>query len=196
MQDSVKLAIDLENRYKGIRAPHKLKFAVSGCTRECAEAQSKDFGVIATEKGWNLFVAGNGGMRPRHADLFATDLDTPTLIRTIDRVMIFYIRTAERLQRTARWLEELDGGLEYLKKVVLEDSLGICADLDAQMERLVANYQCEWKTTLENPESLKRFRQMINDEGDDPNVVFISERGQPRPATEQERQELIPTASL
>lgn len=196
VQDSVKLAIDLENRYKGIRAPHKLKFAVSGCTRECAEAQSKDFGVIATEKGWNLFVAGNGGMRPRHADLFAKDLDTETLIRTIDRVMIFYIRTAERLQRTARWLEELDGGLEYLKQVVLEDSLGICADLDAQMERLIANYQCEWKTTLENPESLKRFRQMINDQGDDPNIVFINERGQPRPANDTERQELIPVATL
>lgn len=196
VQDSVKLAIDLENRYKGIRAPHKLKFAVSGCTRECAEAQSKDFGVIATENGWNLFVAGNGGMRPRHADLFAQDLDTETLIRTIDRVMIFYIRTAERLQRTARWLEELDGGLTYLKQVVLEDSLGICADLDAQMERLIGHYQCEWKTTLENPESLKRFRQMINDAGDDPRVVFTQERGQQRPATEEERQVLIPAIAL
>ena len=71
VQDSVGLAIELENRYKGLRSPHKIKFAVSGCTRECAEAQSKDVGVIATEKGWNLYVCGNGGMKPRHADLLA-----------------------------------------------------------------------------------------------------------------------------
>ncbi|MEX1033556.1 MAG: nitrite reductase large subunit NirB [Cellvibrionaceae bacterium] len=196
VQDSVKLAIDLENRYKGIRAPHKVKFAVSGCTRECAEAQSKDFGVIATEKGWNLFVAGNGGMRPRHGDLFATDLDTDTLIRTIDRIFMFYIRTADRLQRTARWVESLEGGLDYLKQVILGDSLGINSDLDQQIERLVGNYQCEWKATLENPESLKRFRQMINDEGDDPNVVMVKERGQSRPANEKERANLIPAAMV
>ena len=88
-QDSVTMAIDLENRYKGLRAPHKLKFAVSGCTRECAEAQSKDIGVIATDNGWNLYVCGNGGMKPRHADLFATDLDSDTLIRYIDRILMF-----------------------------------------------------------------------------------------------------------
>jgi nitrite reductase (NADH) large subunit len=195
VQDSVKLAIDLENRYKGIRAPHKVKFADSGCTRECAEAQSKDFGVIATEKGWNLYVAGNGGMRPRHADLFATDLDTETVIRTIDRVFMFYIRTADRLQRTARWIESLDGGLDYLKQVILDDSLGIVADLDRQIERLVANYHCEWKATLEDPASLKRFRQAINHEADDPNVVMIQERGQPRPARDNERADLIAASS-
>jgi nitrite reductase (NADH) large subunit len=196
VQDSVRLAIDLENRYKGIRAPHKLKFAVSGCTRECAEAQSKDFGVIATEKGWNLYVAGNGGMRPRHADLFAQDLDTDSLIRTIDRIMIFYIRTAGRLERTARWLESLEGGLEYLQKVILHDSLGLNADLDQQMAHLVASYQCEWQTTLNNPESLKRFRQTINSAGDDPQLLYVSERGQKRPANAQERAQLIPLVSV
>ncbi|MCH8550636.1 MAG: nitrite reductase large subunit NirB [Natronospirillum sp.] len=196
VQDSVQLAIDLENRYKGVRAPHKLKLAVSGCTRECAEAQSKDVGVIATENGWNLFVAGNGGMRPRHADLFATDLDTQTLIRTIDRFLMFYIRTADRLQRTARWLENLDGGLEYVQDVILNDALGINKDLDQQMARLIEHYQCEWKTTLESPERLKRFRQLINDDSDDPNVVFVEERGQIRPANQQERAKLIPASNL
>ncbi|TGG95739.1 nitrite reductase large subunit [Natronospirillum operosum] len=196
VQDSVRLAIDLENRYKGVRAPHKLKFAVSGCTRECAEAQSKDVGVIATERGWNLYVAGNGGMRPRHADLFATDLDTETLIRTIDRFLMFYIRTADRLQRTARWLENLEGGLDYVKDVILHDSLGINADLDAQMARLIEHYQCEWKTTLESPERLKRFRQLINNDQDDPNVVFVEERGQIRPANDTERARLIPSVDI
>ncbi|PAU81692.1 nitrite reductase (NAD(P)H) [Halovibrio salipaludis] len=196
VQDSVQLAIDLEHRYKGIRAPHKIKFGVSGCTRECAEAQSKDFGVIATENGWNLYVAGNGGMRPRHADLLAQDLDTDTLIRTVDRFMMLYIRTADRLQRTARWLENLEGGLEYVRQVVMEDSLGIAEDLDAQMARLINNYQCEWKTTLEDPEKLKRFRQMINDDGDDPYVVTVEEREQPRPATAEEKLERIPAVSV
>ena len=196
VQDSVQLAIDLEHRYKGIRAPHKIKFGVSGCTRECAEAQSKDFGVIATENGWNLYVAGNGGMRPRHADLFAQDLDTDSLIRFVDRFMMLYIRTADRLQRTARWLENLEGGLDYVYDVVVNDSLGIAEDLDKQMARLIENYQCEWKTTLEDPEKLKRFRQMINDDGDDPYVVTVEEREQPRPATAEEKLERIPAVSV
>ena len=138
VQDSVGLAIDLENRYKGLRAPHKIKFAVSGCTRECAEAQGKDVGVIATENGWNLYVCGNGGMKPRHADLLVRDLDTATLIRYIDRFLMFYIRTGDRLQRTSTWLENLEGGIEYVRKVVCEDSLGIGAELEADMARVIA----------------------------------------------------------
>ncbi len=187
VQDSVRLAIDIENRYKGLRAPHKLKFAVSGCTRECAEARAKDIGIIATEKGWSLYVCGNGGMKPRHADLFASDLDTATLIRTIDRVLMFYIRTADRLQRTSVWLENLEGGLDYLKQVVLEDSLGIAPDLEAEMASVIATYQCEWQTAINDPATLKRFRHFVNSDQADDNVVFIEERGQIRPATPDER---------
>ncbi|SQH77099.1 nitrite reductase, large subunit, NAD(P)H-binding [Shewanella benthica] len=164
VQDSISLAIDLENRYKGLRAPHKIKFAVSGCTRECAEAQSKDIGVIATDKGWNLFVGGNGGMRPRHGDLFATDLSTADLVTYIDRILIFYAKTAARLQRTSVWLESLEGGLDYLKSVVIDDCLGVAADLEAQMEKVVSTYQCEWRTSLENPEFLSRFSEFVNPE--------------------------------
>lgn len=187
VQDSVKTAIDLENRYKGLRAPHKIKFGVSGCTRECAEAQSKDIGVIATENGWNLYVCGNGGMKPRHADLFATDLDTETLVKYIDRVLMFYVRTADRLQRTSVWMDNLEGGLAYLQDVVINDSLNINADLEAQMETVVGAYQCEWKTTLESEASRKRFRQFVNTDGTDTNIQFVSERGQVRPATEMEK---------
>ncbi len=182
VQDSVGEAIKLENRYKGLRAPHKIKFGVSGCTRECAEAQSKDIGIIATENGWNLYVCGNGGMRPRHGDLFATDLDTPTLVRYIDRVLMFYIRTADRLQRTSVWLENLEGGLDYLKQVVIEDKLGICHELEASMDKNIANYQCEWKTTIESEEQLKRFSHFINDSKLDDNLAYVIERGQIRPA--------------
>jgi nitrite reductase (NADH) large subunit len=182
VQDSVKMALDIEHRYKGLRSPHKLKFAVSGCTREGAEAQSKDIGVIATENGWNLYVCGNGGMRPRHAELFATDLDDAALIRTIDRLLMFYIRTADKLQRTSVWRESLEGGLDYLKQVVLEDSLGLCAELEAQMQLVVDRYECEWANALNDPEKLKRFRTFVNDASADPGIRFVQERGQPRPA--------------
>jgi nitrite reductase (NADH) large subunit len=187
VQDSVGFAIELENRYKGLRAPHKIKFAVSGCTRECAEAQSKDVGVIATEKGWNLYVCGNGGMKPRHADLLASDLDSATLIKYVDRLLMFYVRTADRLQRTATWLDNLEGGLDYLKQVVCEDSLGIAAELESDMARVVATYQCEWNTAVNDVQTLKRFRHFVNSEKSDENVVFIEERGQIRPATLEER---------
>ena len=187
VDDSVGLAIELENRYKGLRAPHKIKMAVSGCTRECAEAQSKDIGVIATENGWNLYVCGNGGMKPRHADLFATNLDKETLIQYIDRLLIFYVRTAGRLQRTSVWLENLDGGLDYLKSVVIDDKLGLAAELERQMKHIVASYQCEWQTTLQDEQRLKRFRHFINSDQGDDNLAFVEQRGQVRPADEQER---------
>ena len=196
VQDSVDMAIAIENRYKGLRAPHKIKFGVSGCTRECAEAQSKDIGVIATEKGWNLYVCGNGGMRPRHGDLFATDLDDDTLIKYIDRVLMFYIRTADRLQRTSVWLENLEGGLDYLREVVIDDKLNIGRELEDDMTRNLANYQCEWKTTLEDPEKLKRFRHFVNSDRPDDNLAYVAERGQRRPATEEEREERIPLVEL
>jgi nitrite reductase (NADH) large subunit len=185
--DSVGMAITLENRYKGVRSPHKIKFGVSGCTRECAEAQSKDFGVIATETGWSLYVCGNGGMRPRHADLFATGLDDATLIQYIDRVMMFYIRTGDRLQRTSVWMENMEGGLDYLKKVVIDDKLGLCAELEAQMAYNISQYQCEWKTTVENEALQKRFKHFINTEATDDNLAYVVEREQIRPATALER---------
>ncbi len=187
VDDSVGLAIELENRYKGLRAPHKIKFAVSGCTRECAEAQGKDIGVIATENGWNLYVCGNGGMKPRHADLFAINLDKETLIKYIDRVLIFYIRTANRLQRTSVWMENMEGGLDYLKSVVIEDRLGIGEQLEQQMRHVIDTYQCEWKTTLADEQRLKRFRHFVNSDQADDNVVFVEERGQVRPANATER---------
>jgi nitrite reductase (NADH) large subunit len=182
VQDSVAMAIRLELRYRGLRAPHKIKSAVSGCARECAEAQSKDFGVIATENGWNLYIAGNGGMRPRHADLFATDLDDESLIRCVDRFLMFYIRTADRLQRTASWLESLDGGIEYLRDVIVADRLGIGAELDAAMARHVEDYTDEWRATLDDPERLRRFVSFVNAPGTpDPSIAFEPERDQFKP---------------
>jgi nitrite reductase (NADH) large subunit len=162
VQDSTGLAIELELRYRGLRAPHKIKSAVSGCTRECAEAQGKDFGVIATENGWNLYVCGNGGMKPQHAVLLAADLDKETLIRYTDRFLMFYIRTADRLERTATWFNKLEGGIDYLRSVIVDDALGICDELEADMAHHVATYECEWKATLESPDRMARFRTFVN----------------------------------
>jgi len=182
VQDSVSLAVALELRYRGLRSPHKLKSGVSGCARECAEARSKDFGVIATETGWNLYVGGNGGFSPRHAQLLASDLDTEMLMRTIDRFLMFYIRTADRLQRTAPWMEAMEGGLDHLREVIMEDSLGICDDLDAAMAKHVSGYSDEWRGVLEDPEKLERFTSFVNAPGTpDPTIEFVDRRGQPVP---------------
>ncbi|MGI5121862.1 nitrite reductase large subunit NirB [Marinactinospora thermotolerans] len=183
VQDSVGLAIELELRYRGLRAPHKIKAGVSGCARECAEARGKDIGVIATEKGWNLYVGGNGGFRPRHADLLVSDVDHDTLIRYIDRFLMFYVRTADRLQRTAAWIEAMDGGLDHLRAVVVDDALGIAADLEAAMARHVTGYADEWRGVLDDPDKLARFVSFANaPDVPDPTIAFETEREQPVPA--------------
>jgi nitrite reductase (NADH) large subunit len=180
--DSVGLAIRVEERYRGVRAPHKLKSAVSGCVRECAEAQSKDFGLIATEKGWNLYVCGNGGASPRHADLLAADLDEDTAIRMIDRFLMYYIETADRLTRTSVWLEKMEGGIARLREIVLDDALGIAAELERRMQHLVETYACEWKAVVEDPERRKLFRQFTNTDETQTGIDLVDERGQKRPA--------------
>ncbi len=182
VQDSVAFAIRVENRYKGIRAPHKIKMAVSGCTRECAEAQSKDVGLIATEQGYNLYVCGNGGSKPRHADLLATDLDEETALRYVDRFLMYYIMTADKLTRTATWVEKLEGGLEHIKDVIIHDKLNIAAELDAMMARLVDTYQCEWAAVVHDPERRKWFRQFANTDENESCIEIVHERGQARPA--------------
>lgn len=183
VQDSTSMAIFLENRYKGLRSPHKIKMAVSGCARECAEAQSKDVGVIATERGWNLYVGGNGGKQPRHADLLAENLSDDDLVTAIDRFLMYYVRTADRLQRTSTWVEGLEGGLDRLRAVIFDDVLGVADELDAAMVHHLDTYECEWTATLERPERLARFTTFVNAPGrPDPTVAFTRERGQIRPA--------------
>ncbi|HEY5653316.1 MAG TPA: nitrite reductase large subunit NirB, partial [Pontiella sp.] len=191
LQDSVDMAVLLENRYKGLRAPHKIKMAVSGCVRECAEAQSKDVGLIATEKGWNLFVCGNGGVTPRHADLFAVNIDTETAIKYIDRFLMYYVYTADRLTRTASWIGKIEGGLKHVQNVVMNDSLGICDQLEADMQHVVDTYECEWKATLDDPKKLKMFNHFSNSEETDA-FQYIKVRGQKRPAPWKDYKSLTP----
>lgn len=179
VQDSVSFSIEVEERYRGLRAPHKLKSAVSGCTRECAEAQSKDFGIIATDKGWNLYLCGNGGTKPQHAVLFASDIDKETCLKYIDRFLMFYIKTADPLTRTATWLNKMEGGIDYLKDVIINDSLGICAQLEKEMDFMVETYKCEWKEVVENPELRKRFKAFVNsDESAESDMAWSEMRAQ------------------
>lgn len=194
VQDSVSMAVRLELRYRGLRSPHKLKFGVSGCARECAEARAKDVGVIATDQGWNMFVGGNGGFQPAHAQLLASDLDDETLLRYIDRYIMYYIRTADRLQRTARWIEDVDGGLDHVRDVVVNDSLGLAEELEQAMAAHVDTYEDEWAATLADPERLRRFRSFVNAPNEPaPPIARVPERDQFRPATaeEQERGEAV-----
>ncbi len=182
VQDSVGFAIRVENRYKGLRAPHKIKSAVSGCVRECAEAQSKDFGIIATEQGWNLYVCGNGGSKPRHAELLAADIDSETCLKYVDRFLMYYTQTADRLTRTSVWLEKLEGGIEYLKDVIINDRLGIAAELERRMQLVVDTYQCEWAEVVNDPEKRRLYNQFVNTEETEPTIEFVKEREQSRPA--------------
>jgi nitrite reductase (NADH) large subunit len=182
VQDSVGFAIRVENRYKGIRAPHKIKMAVSGCTRECAEAQSKDVGLIATELGYNLYVCGNGGSKPRHAELLASDVDEETALRYVDRFLMYYIMTADRLTRTSVWCEKLEGGLDHISDVVVHDKLSIGGELDMMMNHLVDTYQCEWAAVVRDPEKQKRFRQFANSDEEESCIEIVHQRGQTRPA--------------
>jgi nitrite reductase (NADH) large subunit len=181
VQDSVRFAIEVENRYRGIRAPHKLKFGVSGCVRECAEAQGKDVGLVATEKGYNLFVCGNGGAKPRHADLLAADLDERTAIKYMDRFLMYYIFTADKLTRTSVWLENLEGGLDHVKDVVIHDKLGLAEELERRMQHLVDTYRCEWKEVVDDPVKRRLYRQFVNSDDTQPGIDFVDERGQRRP---------------
>jgi len=175
-------AVDLEKRYRGLRSPHKIKFGVSGCARECAEARGKDVGVIATEQGWNLYVGGNGGQSPAHAQLLASGIDDRTLVAYIDRFLMFYIRTADRLQRTAPWIDSLEGGLDHLKSVVCDDSLGIAAELETAMESHVAGYKDEWSGVLEDEEKLSRFVSFVNAPAQpDPTIEFSEGSGRKVP---------------
>jgi nitrite reductase (NADH) large subunit len=188
VQDSVGMAIALELRYRGLRSPHKLKLGVSGCARECAEARGKDVGVIATDKGWNIYVGGNGGFTPVHAQLLVEDVSDEEVFRVIDRYLMYYIRTADRLQRTAPWQQDHEGGLDAIRRIVVDDSLGLGAELDAHMARHIDSYEDEWKAVLSDPVRLRQFASFVNaPEEPDPSLAYVPERGQRRPATAEER---------
>jgi nitrite reductase (NADH) large subunit len=183
VRDSVGMGILLENRYRGLRTPHKFKVGVSGCARECAEARGKDVGVIATAGGWNVYVGGNGGANPRHADLLAEDLSDDALVAVMDRFLAFYVRHGDRLQRTAPFVADFPGGIEELRAILVDDSRGIAAELEAEIAGHVDGYRDEWAEALDDPDKLERFAAFVNAPGTpDPDLAYTPLRGQVRPA--------------
>jgi len=174
----VAFAIAVEHRYKDLRSPHKMKSGVNGCTRECAEASGKDFGFIAVEDGYDVYVAGNGGATPAHGKLLASGVDEKTAVTYVDRFLMYYVLTADRLERTARWFERLDGGIEELKSVVIDDKLGINAELDAMMQRTVDSYADEWAQVADDDTLVRKFAQFVNSDETERGIDFIQERGQ------------------
>ena len=184
VQDSTALAIRIEERYRGIRAPHKLKSAVSGCIRECAEAQSKDFGVIATEKGWNLYVCGNGGVaaaprrpdrgRRRRGDADPAHRPLPHVLHP-DRATRSSARRAGSSGSTA--------ASTYLKRVVVDDALGICAQLERDMQQLVDTLRVRvGGGGARSRSAARRSATSPTRRAADPTSAFVRERGQKRPA--------------
>jgi nitrite reductase (NAD(P)H) len=154
------------------------------------------FGLIATDKGFNIFVAGNGGAKPRHCDLLAKDVPPTEVIPILDRYLMFYIRTADKLQRTARWLEALPGGVTYLRSVILDDSLGINASLEAQMQELVDSYFDEWAEAINTPAIAAKFRQFANTPETLQDMELETDRLQTRPVMWTKDSATFPFASL
>ncbi|HEX9811585.1 MAG TPA: nitrite reductase large subunit NirB [Burkholderiales bacterium] len=121
-QDSTAMGIKIEKMTWGAWTPHKVKMAVSGCPRNCAEATIKDFGVVAVESGWELHVGGNGGVKVRVTDLLCKVSTMEEVLEYCAAYMQLYREEARYLERTAPWLERV--GLEYVKGRIVEDENG------------------------------------------------------------------------
>jgi nitrite reductase (NADH) large subunit len=146
--DSTALGIAIESRFQGIEGPGKMKLAVSGCPRNCAESYVKDVGVVAVDGGrWEIYVGGAAGAHVRKGDLLTT-VDTPAAVITlVGRFLQYYREKANWLERTYAFVPRI--GIERLRAVVVDDSDGIAADLDAGMQAAVDSYVDPWRERTE-----------------------------------------------
>lgn len=119
-QDSTNMGIQLEKMTWGSWHPHKVKLAVSGCPRNCAEATIKDFGVVATESGWDLHIGGNGGIKIRATDLLCKVTTEEEVMEYCGAFLQLYRQEARYLERTAPWLERV--GLKYVQERIVDDT--------------------------------------------------------------------------
>ncbi|MHC1558021.1 nitrite reductase large subunit NirB [Actinomycetospora sp. C-140] len=146
--DSTQLGIDIEERYKGIEGPAKMKLAVSGCPRNCAESMVKDVGLVAVEgrpegsTRWQIYVGGAAGATIRKGDILATVDSHEEAMTLTGRFLQYYRENANWLERTYDFVPRT--GLEYLRAVIVDDSEGIAADLDARMQEAVDAYVDPW----------------------------------------------------
>ncbi|MFD2092454.1 nitrite reductase large subunit NirB [Blastococcus deserti] len=158
--DSTQLGIDLETRFQGIESPAKMKLAVVGCPRNCAEAYVKDVGVVAVGNGrWEVYVGGAAGASVRKGDLLAT-VDSPEAVITLaGRFMQYYRENANWLERTYDFVPRI--GLERIQQVLLEDSEGIVADLDSRLQRSIDAYVDPWGQDGRQPATPGQFRPSL-----------------------------------
>lgn len=142
--DSISLAQKIEYRFQGIESPHKMKLAAAGCPRNCSEAYVKDVGVVAIEGGrWEIYIGGAAGGTVRKGDLLCTVQTHEDVLKYIGRFIQYYREHAKYLERTYGFVERI--GIDVLKGILVEDSLGICAQLDARIQEAVAAYKDPWK---------------------------------------------------
>jgi nitrite reductase (NADH) large subunit len=141
--DSTGLGIAIEKRFQGFEFPAKVKMAVSGCPRNCAESTVKDVGVIATEGGeWEISVGGAAGASVRKTDILCRVRTQDDALRIIGRFLIYYRDNAKWLERTYDFVPRV--GMEKLKKVLLEDEYGLVEYFDREVEATIAAYVDPW----------------------------------------------------
>jgi nitrite reductase (NADH) large subunit len=141
--DSIGLAQKIERRFQGVESPHKMKLATAGCPRNCSEAYVKDIGAVAIEGGrWEIYVGGAAGGSVRKGDRLCTVDTEDEVLTCIGRFIQYYREHGRYLERTYHFLERI--GIDNLRKILLEDSLGICANLDAGIQKAVDAYIDPW----------------------------------------------------
>jgi nitrite reductase (NADH) large subunit len=141
--DSMGLAQKVETRFQGLDTPGKLKLATAGCPRNCSEAMVKDVGAVAVEGGkWELYIGGAAGAHVRKGDLLCTVGSEDEVLRLSGRFIQYYRENAKYLERTYSFVERV--GVEKIHAVVVLDSEGIAAELDAALQRSVDAYRDPW----------------------------------------------------
>jgi len=157
--DSTALGIAIEERYQGIEGPGKMKLAVTGCPRNCAEAYVKDLGVVAIDGGkWEIYVGGAAGAHVRKGDLLATVSSADDVLRLTGRFLQYYRENANWLERTYAFVPRI--GVDRIRAVIVDDADGIAADLDAAIHDAVAAYRDPWKERSE-PATPGQFRTSL-----------------------------------
>ena len=145
--DSTGLGISIEKRFQGIEAPHKIKAATAGCPRNCSEATTKDLGTVAIDGGrWEVYVGGAAGSRVRKGDVLCVVDSHDEVVTYMGRFTQYYREHARYQERTPGFVERI--GIQTLRQVLVEDSQGICARLDAEIERTVEAYVDPWEEAL------------------------------------------------
>ena len=150
------MGIRLEKKLERMWFPAKVKLAVSGCPRNCAEATIKDLGVVGVEGGWEIYVGGNGGVKVRAGDLLCIVETEEEVMEVVKAYLQYYRETARYGERTARWLERV--GLEKIKQAVVDDlesRKALVARCDAYLATLTAD---PWQERVEHPERFPELK--------------------------------------